>query len=214
MGLKKANEAAVLHSVVERDYPRDTRGLLAQLQDPDPEVRRWAARDLAQCPEAGMAATVTVTLGRLLARETDASVREALFTSLCTLGGTAAVDAFLPLLRSEDAALRNGAIEGLACLPDVAGPRIDALLQDPDADVRIFTVNLLGCLRHPQVGAWLGQVLLQENAVNVVGAAVEVITEVGTAAHLAALDAAGARFADDPFIAFAIDLARTRIETA
>ena len=130
------------------------------------------------------------------------------------LGGTAAVDAFLPLLRSEDAALRNGAIEGLACLPDVVGPRISALLQDPDTDVRIFTVNLLGFLRHPQVGAWLGQVLDKESAVNVVGAAVEVLTEVGTPAHLAALDAAAARFASDPFITFAIELARTRIEAA
>ncbi|PXW98010.1 HEAT repeat protein [Sphaerotilus hippei] len=207
MGLKKAKDAAVLHPVTERDYVRDTQGLMAQLQDADSSVRRWAARDLAQCPEA------VTALGAALTREIDGSVREALFTSLCTLGGAAAVDALLPLLRSEDANLRNGAIESLAHLPDVVGSRIDQLLQDTDADVRIFTVNLLGELRHARVGHWLQQVLQAETAINVVGAAIEVITEVGTSMHLAPLAAARSRFSDDPFTTFAIDIARTRIES-
>lgn len=208
MGLRKANDAAALHPVTERDYPRDARGLMAQLTDPAIDVRRWAARDLAVYPEA------TEVLGRALAREGNGSVREALFTSLCTLGGTAAVDVLLPLLRSEDAALRNGAIESLAHLPEAAGQRIDALLHDPDADVRIFTVNLLGSLRHARVGPWLNQVLEKDTAINVVAAAVEVITEMGGNEHLPGLEVARKRFASDAFMGFAIDLARTRIEAS
>jgi HEAT repeat protein len=208
MGLKKANDAAVLHPVAQRDYARDMPGLVAQLRDADTSVRRWAARDLAPCPDAARA------LGSALAAEADSSVREALFTSLSIIGGVDAVDALLPLLRSEDAALRNGAIEGLSHLPEVVGPRIEALLKDADPDVRIFTVNLLGELRHPKVCDWLCQVLEQEAAINVVGAAVEVITEIGRHEHLPALTAAAARFADDPFTAFAIGIARTRIEAS
>ena len=208
MGLKKVNDTTVLHTVSVRDYARDASGLMVQLKDPAPEVRRWAARDLAQFSEAAEA------LGQRLAVEAEPSVREVLFTSLATVGGPAAVEALLPLLRSEDPTLRNGAIEGLSHLPQEAGQRIDRLLRDPDADVRIFTVNLLGYLQHQQVGAWLVQVLEREADVNVVGAALEVITEIGQTDHLGALEAARRRFADDPFIGFAIDVARARIEAS
>jgi HEAT repeat protein len=208
VGLRKANDAAALHPVTPREYPRDPQGLMAQLTDPSAEVRRWAARDLAHAPEA------IAALGQALGQERDGTVREALFTSLCTLGGTAAVDTLLPLLRTEDAGLRNGAIEALTHLPDDAGQRIDLLLHDADADVRIFTVNLLGNLRHERVGAWLSRVLMEDTAINVVAAAVEVVTEVGSTEHLAALDRAQQRFASDVFIGFAIDVARTRIEAS
>jgi len=121
------------------------------------------------------------------------------------------VDAMLPLLRSEDPGLRNGAIEVLAGLPDAVAPHIDRLLHDADSDVRIFTVNLLGDLKHPQVPQWLAQVLLHEPAVNVVGAALEVLAEVGTPASLPALRSAAQRFADDAYIGFAVDVAIVRI---
>ena len=47
MGLKKSGDAAALRRIEPREYPRDADGLIAQLQDADPSVRRWAARDLA-----------------------------------------------------------------------------------------------------------------------------------------------------------------------
>jgi HEAT repeat protein len=206
MALKKAGDAGGLRRIEAREYPRDIEGLSAQLTDADPAVRRWAARDLALHPQAA---------ARLCARlldERDASVRAVLFSSAAQLGGTGAVEGLLPLLRSEDAALRNGAIEVLAALPDAVAPRIEALLCDADSDVRIFTVNLLGNLPHPQVPAWLAQVLRGETEPNVVGAALEVLAEVGGRDNLPALHATRARFADDPYIAFAADVALERIE--
>jgi HEAT repeat protein len=124
------------------------------------------------------------------------------------------VQGLLPLLRSEDANLRNGAIETLSAMPDEVGPSIDVLLQDSDVDVRIFTVNLLGELRHPRLPEWLAQALKQDKHVNVVAAALEVAAEVGGGPLLSAVKAARARFADDPFIGFAADLAQQRIEAA
>lgn len=205
MGLRKTTPSA-LHPVRDREQSRDLPGLLEQLKNPDPSLRRWAARDLGAHAEAAAA------LGRALAGERDPSVREALFTSLGTLASERAAEALMALLRSEDAALRNGAIEALAGMPQAVAPSIERLLRDPDPDVRIFTVNLLGELRHAEVNRWLGQVLAQESQVNVVAAAIEVLAETGGAAERPGLQRVRERFADDPFIGFATELALERIE--
>jgi HEAT repeat protein len=205
MALKKSSEAAALRPVEARDYPRDMSGLVAQLGDADATTRRWAARDLAMHPAAAAA------LCARLRDEPDLSVRSALFSSAAMLGGGEVVAAMLPLLRSEDAGLRNGALEVLAGLPDEVAPHVEALLRDADSDVRIFTVNLLADLQHAEVPQWLSQVLLRDAAVNVVGAAVEVLAEVGTQETLPALRATAQRFPDEMFIAFAVELAIDRI---
>jgi HEAT repeat protein len=207
MGLKKQLDACALHPVTTREYPRDLPGLIAQMSDVEAAVRRWAVRDLGAHPEAAPA------LGARLAIETDSSVRSALFSTLARLGGDDAVTAMLPLLRSEDPELRNGAIGVLSGLAEAVAPHIEALLRDHDSDVRIFTVNLLGELHHLRVAAWLERVLMQDVAVNVVGAALEVLAEVGTASSLPALRAVARRFPDDAFIGFAVDLAIERIGT-
>lgn len=206
MALRKASEPGGLRRVEPRDYIRDGAGLVEQLDDPDVGTRRWAARDLVQHPEAVSA------LCQHLLKEQDTSVREVIFTTLGCLGGEQAVVGVLPLLRSEDANLRNSTIELLAGLPQAVGPHITALLHDADPDVRIFTVNLLGELRHPDVARWLSGVLIEDTHVNVVAAALEVLAEVGAAEALPALKQARLRFADDPFIGFAADLAEQRIE--
>jgi HEAT repeat protein len=208
MGLRKTSSIEPLREVIEREHPRDKAGLIAQLRSANAEQRRWAARDLAEHPDSA------ATLGAQLAGEAEPSVREALFISLSALNSEAAATALLPLLRSEDAQLRNGAIEALAGMPHAVAPRIDALLHDSDPDVRIFTVNLLGDLRHERVTTWLLQVLRDEVSVNGVAAAVEVLAEVGQPGHLEALRAARRRFADDPFLTFALDVAIERIEAS
>ena len=140
-------------------------------------------------------------------------MREALFISLASIGDDAAAGALLPLLRSDEAALRNGAIESLAGMPAAVTPRVAALLADEDPDVRLFTVNLLGELRHAQVLPWLLNVLQHDSELNVVAAAIEVMAEIGQPEHVAALRAARQRFAHDAFIGFAADTAIERIET-
>jgi len=210
MALKKAPSSGpagtTLRRVEHREYPRDLDGLCAQMADPDPGVRRWAARDLAMHSQA---------VNQLVARlgvEPDASVRAVIFSSLAQIGGPAVVDAVLPLLRSEDAMLRNAAIEVLAGLPDAVAPRIEALLADADSDVRIFSINLLGQLPHPSVPKWLAQVLQREMQANVVGAALDVLAEVGGPELAQPLRQTLARFADEPYMAFAAELVLRRIE--
>ena len=69
---------------------------------------RWtAARAAAELPDSAAA------LAAALPQETDSRVREAIFTSLSRIGTRDSVAAMLPMLRSDDAALRTGALDAL-----------------------------------------------------------------------------------------------------
>ena len=149
-------------------------------------------------------------LCRHLPDETAASVREAILAVLLRHRSVEVVTALLPLLRSEDAALRNAAIEGLAEMPDEVAPHIDTLLADPDNDVRIFAANLLSLLPHRRAGEWL-RVALADPHPNVCAAAIDGLAEIGDAAAAAALAAVPARFPGNALLAFAADIAARRI---
>lgn len=183
---------------------RDYVELLHQLGDARPQVRRWAAKDLAVHREAGG------VLAARLALEDDPTVREALFGALVRIGGREVVDGVVPLLRSEDAELRNGAIDVLKNLPEATRGSIESLLRDADPDVRILAINVLESLRHPQVEAWLLDVLASDPHENVCATAIDLLGEVGTAAALPVLRAVRERF-DSEFMQFACDVATRRI---
>ena len=86
-----------------------------------PDEERWrAARALAAFPQAA------AVLGEALARGAGPAVREAMFTSLARIGGPDG-RALVPHFRSEDAALRTGAMDALKAIPEgaptvLAGP--------------------------------------------------------------------------------------------
>ncbi len=188
-----------------RGRERGLDALSRQLTQGGIDERRWAARDLVDYP---MAATMLAE--RLLA-ELDLSVREAILDTLAALGNKAVVAGLLPLLRSEDAALRNGVIEVLQGLPAAVAPYLRDLLHDPDPDVRIFTIDILRTLTHPETPQWLHEVLLYEAHVNVLATAIDCLAEIGTPAHVEALQKVKDRFADQPFIGFVVDTALQRI---
>ena len=190
-----------------RSRQRDCLALLAQLSDPNSTARRWAARDLVDCPGA------TAALVRRLKIEPVVSVREVILTTLTRLGDQTAVAGLVDCLRSEDAALRNEAIEAMKQLPDAVAPIMRELLADPVSDVRIFAVNILESLRHPEVEAWLIEVIEKDPHVNVCAAAVDLLSEVGTEAAREALVRLKTHFADEPYFQFAADLALKRILT-
>ncbi|MBB1251413.1 HEAT repeat domain-containing protein [Rhizobium sp. G21] len=147
-----------------------------------------------------------------LAADDERACREVIAVELAHLGGEAVVDGLMPLLRSDDAALRNIAIDILKELPSDVAPRMEALLDDPDPDVRIFLVNVLEALRHPAVEDWLIAVITMDANINVVGTALDLLNEVGTTAAVEPLRRAVARFGEEPFIAFSAENALRRIE--
>ncbi len=199
MGLIKARKDPAA------DTPPASGDPLVLLDAADPADRRRAAHQLASRP--GIAATLCARL----AREDDLSVREAILTALVRGGAPEAAAGLLPFLESEDAGLRNAAIETLQQMPpDHVMPHVEALLAHEDSDVRIFTVQLVGKLPHPERMARLTAVLEREPHVNVCLAAVEGVVEAGRPDALPALDRLKERFPDDPVVAFSVDAAHRR----
>lgn len=188
-----------------RHIVRDTQGLIEQLHSDKADVRRWAAIDLSSHAEAAE------VLCRCLESEQDAAVRDAVFTSLIRINNNASVKGLIPLLKSEDAALRNGVIEALRQMPEPVSFYMEDMLSDPDSDARIFAVNVLESLCHPMIPKWLLKVIENEGHVNVCAAAVDLLAEVGTADMIQAIDALPGRFDNDPYLRFAADTAIRRI---
>ena len=189
----------------ERQTPRDFDGLIQELDSRDSAARRWAARDLAGHPNASSPLLIR------LQRETEVSVREVILTALMRIADPAAIAGLVVCLRSEDANLRNEAIEAMKALPIEVAPIMRGLLIDQDPDVRIFAINILESLRHPDVEAWLIDVIEHEPMVNVCGTAVDLLSEVGSTSSHDALERLKARFASEPYIQFTAALALKRI---
>ena len=181
------------------------------LESAEASVRRHAAKEILRCPNAGAA------LVSRLKREQDIAVRAAILTTLIRLDDPAATAELAGCLRSEDVALRNEAIEALGVLAgtgDRAGavpPVLASLLADADPDVRIFAVNVMGSVTHPDVERWLIRVIETDAHLNVCATALDLLCEVGTEASIDSLVRIKARFASEAFIQFAADLALKRI---
>ena len=203
MGLVKSNKSAALPPTPKPGS--SITELHARLDDPDPATRRFAARALASVAAAGE------MLCDRLEVEQDESVRLALLGSLREHCTPVVVDRLVETLRSEDAGLRSSVIELLSEWPEAVALRILALLSDPDSDVRIFAVNILSLLAHPDVPVWLKQVLEEDPHVNVCAAAVDILTDVGSEDAVPALEALIRRFPVEPFLTFAVGLELQRI---
>jgi HEAT repeat protein len=175
----------------------DLARIQTDLSSDDVDARRAAVR------QAGRVGAADI-LARHLALETHKAIRETILTTLIRIGGDKAVLPLLDLLRGEDAALRNDVIETLQCMGEGVIPEIEALLDDPDPDVRIFVVNILLSLRGKSVPDIALRVIARDPEVNVCAAALDVLAEVGRAEMADALRALPARFPDQPFLAFAV----------
>lgn len=184
-----------------------TTDTLAALASPMEETR-WAAARSA----AGLAGSATA-LAAALQVETSARVREAMFTSLARMGGNAAAAGVLPLLRSDDANLRTGALDALRIMVRNAPSLLPPLLADADPDVRILSCELARVLPGEAATSMLCGLLQHEAEINVCAAAVDVLAEAGLVDALPALEACTLKFTDSQFIAFAIQVAADRISS-
>jgi HEAT repeat protein len=180
--------------------------LSERFRNGDDSARRRAALELSRFPESAE------ILCAALIGEGQAAVREAILTALIRINNGASVRGLLPLLGSEDVALRNGVVEALQQMPAHVGPHMQELLADTDSDIRIFALDVLQSLCHPDAPAWLAALILTEKHVNVCAVAVDRLAEVGTPGMIPALQALAARFADEPFIQFAVQAAIARIK--
>ncbi|HEY2007635.1 MAG TPA: HEAT repeat domain-containing protein [Rhizomicrobium sp.] len=180
----------------------DSRG---DLKSANTQTRWTAARLLAKDPSS------VAALGDALAVETDARVREALFTSLAHIQTADAVGVLLSHLRSPDAAIRAGALDALSSMPQAVESQLPKLLADPDPDVRLLVCEIVRRLPGPVACRYLCDLLARETEVNVCGAAVDALSEVGDDTALPILSDCAARFGAEPFLVFSIKVASSRI---
>ena len=190
----------------KRSAPKDTIAEhIAALGSSDADSRWRAARALG-----GQSGAVTA-LADLLHTEKVVRVREAIVTALIRTGNRASVEALIPHLRSQDAALRSAVGDALQALPDGVLPFMQALLTDADSDVRILATELVRNMRPADATNLLVPLLEKEGHPNVCAAAIEVLSEVGTADALPALRQCATRFASTPFLSFAASTAIARL---
>ena len=171
---------------------------LRDLADSAPVQRRAAARALGQSPEAVPALLQT------LDHEPTEAVRQAILDALLTLGGPQVVSGLCARLAHSDAAVRSGVVEVLSMMPDAVAEHAEALLRDPDPNVRIMALDVLRDLSHPAVSQWLVQVLTHDTDANVLGTAVDRVSDLAEPSAIPALRALSDRTHDD-FLRFAID---------
>ncbi len=205
MALKK-KQTAEKNLQDKRQSGRNFDDLVNELSSDNATARRWAARDLVKHNDA--AAILLAALNK----EKEHAVQEAIFDSLELLGGETVVSGLLPLLRSEEASLRNGVIGVLQSMPESVALHIIELLNDSDSDVRIFAIDILQVLAHPDTPLWLLSILKDEQHVNVVATAVDRLAEVGTPEMIDELQALKTRFPEEAYLHFAVDTAISRIK--
>jgi len=96
-------------------------------------------------------------------------------------------------------------------MPNAALPHLPALLSDPDSDIRLLSCEIVRQLPTRTATELLCRLLENEMQANVCAAAVEVLSEVGETSALPVLAKCAERFSDVSFLAFAIQIATTRI---
>jgi HEAT repeat protein len=167
---------------------------------------RWSAvRSAPSLPDA------LPLLSDALSKEHVPRIREAIFTALAKIGSSESAAVALPYIRSDDASARTAAIDALRAMPAAAAGHLPALLTDNDADVRLLACEIARVLPADEASRTLGALIEREDNPNVCAAAVEVLAEAGSTASLPILARCAERFQDDPFLAFAVKIARDRI---
>lgn len=182
-----------------------TADVLRGLASSDAEERWTAARAAAEV--AGVTDALIVALGS----ESDARVREAMLTSLARINSSDSIEAILTLLRSDDASERTGALDTLRTMGSAVGEHMPKLLADVDSDVRLLGCEIARALPASDATRLLCDLLAREAEINVCGAAIDVLAEIGEAEALPILAECESRFRDSPFLVFAIKVATDRI---
>ena len=207
MPLIRKPSTAGAEAAIPQEPALQAQAQLALLATGNDDERWAAARAAADLPGG------TEALRNALPRETNARVREAMFTSLARIATPESVETVLPFLRVDDAHIRTEAWDALMAMHGAVSPYLPALLRDEDADVRLLSCELARGLPGSDAARALADLLDVEAEPNVCAAAIEVLAEIGGAEVLPALARCEARFSTTPFLLFSIKVAADRIRS-
>jgi len=177
--------------------------ILLQLTSDDPEIIREAAYAAG---EQGTDEAIALLVTHLQSH--NLGVQEAADTALRKIGGSQTVQAIIPLLRSDDAPVRNLAMDILRAVGDQDFPALARLLHDNDPDIRIFATDILGSARNRMAVQPLCDALLKDPEVNVRYQAAVSLGDLQFKEAAACLNKA---LADEEWVQFAVIEALTKI---
>ncbi len=135
-------------------------------------------------------------------------VQEAAEYALRKIRGTKTIQGMLPLLRSDDAPIRNIAMDVLREIGGDDISSIQPLLHDDDPDMRIFMSDILGCTGSRQAVPLLCDALLKDPEVNV---RYQAAMSLGILGYPEAVDALRQAMHDEEWVQFSVVEALTKI---
>ncbi|MDP2849123.1 MAG: HEAT repeat domain-containing protein [Humidesulfovibrio sp.] len=140
----------------------DCKEILAMLKSAETDVLREGAYLAGEehCEDA-----VPFLVGML--KSSNIGVQESADNALRKIGGKEAVTGVIPLLSSDEAPVRNGAMDILRTLGSQELQSIIPLLKEEDVDIRIFATDILGSAGNVMAVAPLCEALLKDPEVNV-----------------------------------------------
>ncbi|MGB9887526.1 MAG: HEAT repeat domain-containing protein [Moorellales bacterium] len=181
----------------------DLDDLRQALFDPEERERLLAALELRDFP----APEIVELLAQRLAEEPSRVVQEAIVSTLTSVGSREVVRACAGLLDHPDAYVRNAALEILQALDHLSLPVARELIGQPDRDLRLFGVRLLGEMKRREAVDLLRRVVESDGDVNVVAEAIEYLGEMGQRREdREAIMRAAERLAH-PYVRFAAEMA-------
>ena len=145
------------------------------LQSSDEEIRRSALYSLRDIAASDAQAIIFAAMGDESWRVRKEAVECFVYSRPCLNS----VEQLLELLRNEDnAGLRNSAAEAVIRLGSASASLLIKIVQDPDADVRKFVIDVMGAIGDPVFVPALLQAL-NDPEVNVASAAAEQLGALG-----------------------------------
>ncbi|MBO4299976.1 MAG: HEAT repeat domain-containing protein [Desulfovibrio sp.] len=142
-------------------------------------------------------------------KSTNIGVQEAAEYALRKIRGPLVVDALLPLLSSDDAPVRNVAMD---ILREIAPDSIESMqpyMQHEDPDLRIFVTDILGYCRTKQACQMLCRALLKDPEINV---RYQAAVSLGTQAFPEAVGPLCQAMYDEEWVQFAVVEALAKIK--
>ena len=181
--------------------------ILARLASDDPDEARGAAFEAG---DMELASAVDLLVRHI--QSENLGVQEAAENALRRIRGAAAVAAVAPLLRSEDAPVRNSAMDILREIGSDDIKILAALLHDDDPDIRIFAADILGTSNSPVAVSILCEALEHDPEVNV---RYQVCISLGSLGSADAAPALSGALRDEEWVQFAAveALAKIRAES-
>lgn len=135
-------------------------------------------------------------------------VQEAADYALRSIGGPETVQAVVPLLRSDEAPVRNLSMDILREVGNEDVASLNELLEDEDPDIRIFAADILGSCAHVMAVQPLCKALLKDPEVNV---RYQAAVSLGSLEEKQAADCLNRAMDDEEWVQFAVIEALTKL---